>query len=247
VAYPTTYVRAASPPSGGPTPGAKALMAGILAHFPATNLGIYNPRDVCGNPWPNFKCSPSQHATGRACDFGIPVASRPTLGDRIAQHLVTHCTALGITEVIWHRRRWTKTGGWVAYSGRSPHLDHVHTTLHPDAAARLSSAEVDATFTPTPTPPPNVLGPIVERHFPEDQMRSLSFTMPLDDQGNGWRDITVDPAKVSGFVVNAADPPVHGYGEGVDVSRLDVGGKTRVVVVNGHPKGAVGLTVWVVD
>ena len=140
--YPTAYIAAASPPSGGPRQGSRNLMAAVLAAHPgATNLGIYNPRDVCGNTWPNFKCAPSQHATGRACDFGIPPSRRPSLGEAIAQALVAHAPELGISEVIWNRRRWIALYGWRTYTGRSPHLDHVHVTLHPEAADRLTATE----------------------------------------------------------------------------------------------------------
>ena len=142
MSYPTDYVKASSPPSGGPKPGARNLMRAVLdAHKGATNLGIYNPRDVAGNVWPNFKSSPSQHATGRACDFGIPVNRRPSLGDSIAQDLVDGASGLGVSEVIWSRRRWTSAAGWRPYTGRSAHLDHVHVTLHPAAADGLTLTE----------------------------------------------------------------------------------------------------------
>lgn len=148
--YPTTYVKAATPPSSGPTPGARALLAAGLTVEPfAFNLGIYNPRDVCGNPWPDFQCAPSQHATGLAVDFGIPPDYRPAAGRHLAALLVLHAAELGVTEVIWERRRWTAAAGWQPYTGRSPHLDHVHVTIHPEAGRRLTTAEALAALAVT--------------------------------------------------------------------------------------------------
>lgn len=160
--YPTNYVQARTPPSGGPTPGARALLgAGLIAAPGVTNLGIYNPRDVCGNVWPHFKCAASQHATGLAVDFGIPVSRRPSLGDRLAGLLVAASPSLGVTEVIWWRRRWTALGGWKPYSGRSSHEDHVHVTLHPEAGRNLTEAEARAALT-TPPPPPEKVTPMFD-------------------------------------------------------------------------------------
>lgn len=98
---------------------------------------------------------------------------------------------------------------------------------------------------PQPPPGPVVFGPVTVTDYPEDHMRKLTFTLPLDDTGCGWRDIDTSPAGVVSFVVNAANPPDGGYGRGVDVSRLDFAGKTRVVVANGPPKGTIGLDMWV--
>ena len=157
--YPTAYLPAGTPPSGGPRPGTTARFKVIDRLWPpVTFLGIYNPRDVCGNPWPGFKCSPSQHATGRAVDIGIPLAlplaARLKLGDAIAAALVDHAADLGVSEVIWWRRRWTSATGWRAYSGRSPHEDHIHVTLHPTAADRLTELEATGALTPNAGPPP---------------------------------------------------------------------------------------------
>jgi hypothetical protein len=137
----------AAKPSGGPRPGAVALQAAVLTeYFPGlfTNLGIYNPRDVCGNPWPKWKCAPSQHAYGRAIDFGVqPLGDGK--GDQLANWLVAFGTAGGgIEDIIWNRRRWTLARGWERYSGRSDHRDHVHVGLTPHAGDNLTRAIISA-------------------------------------------------------------------------------------------------------
>ncbi len=93
-----------------------------------------------------------------------------------------------------------------------------------------------------------VLGPITVHPYPEDRMKRFDLTMPLDDQGCGWRDVPTDrdPENVVSIVVNAADPPGNGY-RPTTASRLNVDGKTRVVVTGGPPRGEVGLDVWVAD
>jgi len=125
--FPVVYERA-SAPSGGPRPGAKALMRWCLEHYTdATNLGIYNPRRVRGSSsaW-------SIHAEGRAIDVGFPVVEPggDPDGGELADRLVEHATELGVQQVIWARRIWRNTRpGWRSYGGTSPHLDHIHAEL----------------------------------------------------------------------------------------------------------------------
>lgn len=177
--------------------------------------------------------TPSNHSWGLAVDLNW--RENPFTHDANAPRTITPDVVR-----IWKQVGFSWGGDW---SGKKDFM-HMEFNGSPAEAARRVAA---LTATPKPPPPPPPLSPITVIAYPEDHMRSLSFTMPLDADGNGWRDIEADPAKIVSFVVNAANPPEHHYGEGVDVSRLDVAGKTRVVVVNGHPKGAVGLTVWVVD
>lgn len=139
MSYTCEYVDPTGPPSGGPRPGTVALGEAVLFLYPGvTNVGIYNPRDVCGNPWPHYRCGPSVHSKGAAIDFGVPNRAR---GDLLAHDLIGHHPDLGIAEVIWWERRWTKQLGWRPYHGRSPHKDHVHASQSADAAARLTRGE----------------------------------------------------------------------------------------------------------
>jgi hypothetical protein len=127
-----TYNPPTGPPSGGPTKGATNLEKLVAERYEVSPLGIYNPRDVCGNPWPNWRCAPSAHAEGRAVDFGVT----KTTGDALADWLVDNAPDLGVQEVIWYRRRWAANQpSWQSYSGRSPHTDHVHVALTRAAAS----------------------------------------------------------------------------------------------------------------
>lgn len=136
MAFPRTYTPEPSRPSGGPRPGTRVLLTYLVGEWDDANykdesqsLGIYNPRDVCGNQWPDWECPGSQHARGAAGDASLPVV-RPRghpEGHRMAAWLTEHHLDLGVQEVIWAGRRWTnQTGYWAAYGGRSDHFDHVH-------------------------------------------------------------------------------------------------------------------------
>lgn len=129
--------------SDGPTPGAKVLMAFVLATFPGTtDLGIYNNRNVRGGS------TLSVHAEGRACDFGCPISG--PLGDQLAAWLVDNSSRIGIQQVIWNRRSWNnQRRTWVAYHGVNPHTNHVHAELNRAAAAGLTAAQLRGDSTAT--------------------------------------------------------------------------------------------------
>lgn len=160
--YPLTYTPEPKKPSGGPRAGTRRLYDFCIGTFdvavhPADDikgLGIYNPRDVCGNPWPEWTCTGSQHARGAAGDCGVPVV-RPqghAEGHRLAGWLVTHHAALGVQEVIWAGRRWHNRLGviphaeWPKYGGRSDHFDHVHWAQNDAGADGLTDAQIKAAW-----------------------------------------------------------------------------------------------------
>ena len=133
--------------TGGPAPGAKALMAwflGNFAHQGGTNLGIYNNRTVRGGS------TKSLHAEGRACDFGI----RPhgaEYGTLLAERLRSVSGELGIQLIIWNWRIWSGAypdAGWRRYTGTNPHLDHLHVELTREAAASLTPQHIQAVLSP---------------------------------------------------------------------------------------------------
>lgn len=176
MAFPVTYTPEPSRPSGGAQPGTKTLLGWIVSPTgwdaadafddqDPTNLGIYNPRDVCGNQWPNWKCKGSQHARGAAGDAGFPIVTggHPE-GHKLATWLVAYHAELGVQEVIWAERRWHNGLGWLPfakwpkYTGRSKHLDHVHFAQN-DAGAKGLTLEMILAVAPkppgpTPTPEP---------------------------------------------------------------------------------------------
>lgn len=171
MAYRAAYTPEPMKPSGGPQAGTLTLQRWIIDSFDAAdnvddqdpvNLGIYNPRDVCGNIWPHWECSGSQHARGAAGDVGFPVTEEGhPEGYKLAGWLVTEHLNLGIQEVIWARRRWSNvTLTWKPYTGRSPHLDHVHWAQSAVAAALLTTREIEAAATRlTPESPPSLPPP----------------------------------------------------------------------------------------
>jgi hypothetical protein len=120
--------------SGGPTPGATALMNHLLGRFTDStrNGGIYANRNVRGGT------SLSVHAEGRAGDVMVPVVGGGhASGNAIAKYLETNADRFGIQRLIWNGRSWNRrTRTWVAYNGQNPHKDHVHWEITPEAAAR---------------------------------------------------------------------------------------------------------------
>ena len=123
------YETITGPPSGGARKGALALMTYVVNRWSVLNSGIYNPRDICGNPWPNVSCSLSAHLEGRACDFGIRPFGAP-VGTEISAWLIMNRYILGVEEIIWNRRVWSGNNPfWRTYVGRSDHSDHIHVTL----------------------------------------------------------------------------------------------------------------------
>lgn len=108
---------------------------------------------------------------------------------------------------------------------------------------RLCAAFLAAGLQP-PLPP----GPITVTTFKEDNMKKFDLDIPLDANGNGFRDLDTgkSPDNVVSIVVNAANPPENGF-VAIAPGRLNVAGKTRVTVAGGPPTGRVGLDVWVAD
>ena len=111
--------------AGGPQPGLKALWQWIDQQYPGVYRfgGIYNYRPIRGST------RLSMHAEGRALDAMIrPVggAGDPR-GTELLRRLGAHGRELGLQCVIWDRRIYTaKSPEGRAYTGQSPHTDHLH-------------------------------------------------------------------------------------------------------------------------
>ncbi len=147
--------------SGGPQPGARALLAHYLESVPdGTSLGIYNCRQVRG------ASSLSIHACGRAVDCGIPTtaAGHRAMYAYLAA-LAPHAEGLGVQLVIFDRTIWSakRAPEGEPYRGVHPHLDHAHVELTPKAGEALTLATLRARVgdfrrepeapTPPTTPP----------------------------------------------------------------------------------------------
>lgn len=124
--------------TGGPTNGARALMAWFLAAYPnGRNLGIYNCRSVRGGS------TTSLHGEGRAADLGI---GKPTKKwKKLSNLLRLHSRELGVQCIIYNRRIWSGAyphAGWRRYDGLNPHRDHLHVELGWAAARNLTAAKL---------------------------------------------------------------------------------------------------------
>lgn len=93
---------------------------------------------------------------------------------------------------------------------------------------------------------PVIFNQVTTTNFQEDNMKKFDFDLPLDANGSGFRDVDTgtDPENVVSIVVNSANPPESGFAA-ISTGRLNVGGKTRVTVAGGPPRGRVALDMWV--
>ena len=128
--------------SGGPRPGARALLAYWLESFEpiARSMGIYNCRPVRGSS------SLSIHACGRAVDLGVPVT---TEGHQVMyeflRRIAPHAKALGVQLVIFNATSGSARHPWPReYRGVHPHHDHAHVELNDQAAGELTLATLRA-------------------------------------------------------------------------------------------------------
>lgn len=133
--------------SGGPQPGAVALMQWVLDTYPeAENWGIYSCRSVWdGGPL-------SVHAEGRAIDVGLRKPGA-RWGKRLADDLVWKSRELGIQCVIYRRRQWAGDHwdkGWRPYIGEGPdpHETHLHIELSRWTARTLTRERIEKVMRP---------------------------------------------------------------------------------------------------
>lgn len=84
-----------------------------------------------------------------------------------------------------------------------------------------------------------------ETVYLEAYVKRIDLQIDTDADGRGYRDITASPKEVVSVISNTANPPDQGYKPIPDVARLDVGGRTRVVVEEAVPNGRIDVSVWV--
>ena len=173
----TSAIEAMSPYQGqhicSPTakPGVVAFRDLVLRSYPGTrSLGISRACTVGGR---------SEHKEGRAFDWGVNV-SRPAekaAADDLIRWLhatdrygnrFANARRLGIQYVIWNRRIWSAYAPtWRAYSGPSPHTDHVHLSFNWPGANKQTSfwtgRVVNATAATVPSAPPVSAVPVPPR------------------------------------------------------------------------------------
>lgn len=90
----------------------------------------------------------SEHYDGRAVDWMVNVnnPAQKAAGDAATAWLTANNGAnarrLGVQYIIWNRKTWKAYAperGWTAYTGASPHTDHVHISLTWDGAMKRTS------------------------------------------------------------------------------------------------------------
>ena len=152
-------------------PGVVAFRDLVLRSYPGTrSMGISRACTVGGR---------SEHKEGRAFDWGVNVArpaEKAAADDLLRWLLATdrfgnryaNARRLGVQYVIWNRRIWSSYAPtWRAYSGPSPHTDHVHVSFNwPGAEKRTSfwtGRVVNATAATVPSAPPPSTAPAPPR------------------------------------------------------------------------------------
>lgn len=139
------------------------------------------------------------------------------------------------------------------------HRDWKATACPGDVAYR-ELPNIRAALAGRPATPPAPLPPPLVTTYPQETppMKSYDVAIPTGADGTGFRDLTIDPTKVLGIVVNVADPDVGAPGAAdggtgvtgnavpAKVGRCNHGGLTRVVVAEAPKSGTIGVTVWAV-
>lgn len=129
--------------TGGPQPGAVALMSWINRNYPKSkNWGIYNCAKIPGSS------SLSIHSEGRALDVGYALVNGKANPDgyKLFAHLKAHAAELGIQGIIWDRKISTNRGDDRPYGGgpdvTQAHVNHLHIEMTRAAARSLTYAKI---------------------------------------------------------------------------------------------------------
>jgi len=122
-----------------PMPAVTQFAAELRRRFPGiTSVGIR-----AGSNHHNPGGNRDLHEEARAADAMVPTLA---LGEQVANYVSKNAQVLGVQGLIWRRAAWWADGrGLRAYGGTSPHTDHAHIELGPDAA-RWSAAQMSAAF-----------------------------------------------------------------------------------------------------
>ena len=182
-------------------PGMSAFKDMVMEAYPGTaSYGISRDCNVGGT---------SEHKEGRAWDWANDAttdAGRRRVANLMRWLFATdqygnrHAMArrLGIMYIIWNRRifrMYRPSEGWTAYTGSSPHTDHVHFSLTRAGGNKRTSVwtlQLDGPppDNPPPPPPPTNKGPRAEFEQTERTVASdFEFAETGDFDGNGKLDI----------------------------------------------------------
>ena len=121
-----------------PKPGVTAFNALMKARYNSAGVGLYRP--CLGDT--------SEHYDGRATDWMLNVRDprQKAIADSVTAWLSARggvmARRFGISYVIWNKKVWKEyrpEAGWTAYSGSSPHTDHIHISFSWDGAMGRTS------------------------------------------------------------------------------------------------------------
>jgi hypothetical protein len=84
------------------------------------SIGIWSKRNIAGTN------TPSQHSMGNAIDWHGKKGTGDPVMQKLANWLVKNADIIQAQNIIYNRKIWNPSQGWHAYSGVSPHTDHVH-------------------------------------------------------------------------------------------------------------------------
>ncbi|HYN29072.1 MAG TPA: peptidoglycan-binding protein, partial [Dermatophilaceae bacterium] len=125
----------------GDLPGPVAFARLLNAHYGTHVYGV------------NRRCVTGEHGEGRAMDWMLNARTPEglALGNAITRWLSAPDSAgrpgamarrFGVMYIIWNRQMWRAYAperGWTAYTGASPHTDHIHFSFTWDGAYRHTS------------------------------------------------------------------------------------------------------------
>jgi hypothetical protein len=83
-------------------------------------IGIMSKRNIAGT---NIS---SEHSIGNAIDWHGKKGPGDPVMQKLANYLVKNATKYNIVNVIYNNKIWNYPAGWHSYTGKNPHIDHVH-------------------------------------------------------------------------------------------------------------------------
>jgi len=118
--------------------GVVAFAALMTAHYKIGYKGT----------WRSCQSSSSEHYDNRALDWMLNAndPAQRAIANSVTAWLSANNGAMarrfGLSYIIWNKRMWREydpARGWAAYSGSSPHTDHIHFSFSWDGAMKRTS------------------------------------------------------------------------------------------------------------
>ena len=143
-------------------PGVTAFAQLMVGHYGVGSAAAWNITRACNS-------GITEHSEGRAWDWMLNAANpqQKAIADSVVAWLSAPdaqgrpgamARRFGINYIIWNKKMWRAYAperGWAAYTGSSPHTDHIHFTFTWDGAYRRTSwwtGRAVTTIDPGPKP-----------------------------------------------------------------------------------------------